>query len=219
VKILAIEIENYIKHAQRQIDQVDRRVLEGEKIPHDEKVFSIFEQHTEWISKGKAGVPQELGLKVCIVEDQYGFILSHHVMEKQSDESIAIELVLETKEAYSELSSMSFDKGFYSPRNKKELSKMLEKLIMPKKGKLSQQDKQEQAESEYKELRKKHSQVESGINGLENHGLSKCRNNGLHGFEKYVAIAVVARNIEIIGTLILKKEKIKLEHLSRKKAA
>ena len=47
------------------------------------KVFSIFEEHTEWISKGKAGVPQELGLCVCILEDQHGFILHHHVMEKQ----------------------------------------------------------------------------------------------------------------------------------------
>jgi len=43
------QIEHYIKHAQRQIDQIDRRVLNGEVIPHDEKVFSIFEDHTEWV--------------------------------------------------------------------------------------------------------------------------------------------------------------------------
>jgi len=70
-----MHIEGYIKHARRQIAQVRRRMLEGEVIPHHEKVFSIFEEHTEWICKGKAGVPQELGLKVCIVEDQYQFIL------------------------------------------------------------------------------------------------------------------------------------------------
>jgi len=68
------EIEKYIDHAERQIDQIRRRVIEGETIPHHEKVFSIFEEHTEWIVKGKAGVSQELGLKVCIVKDQYGFI-------------------------------------------------------------------------------------------------------------------------------------------------
>lgn len=43
---------------------IDRRVLKGECIPHEEKVFSIFEPHTEWICKGKAGVPVELGLRV-----------------------------------------------------------------------------------------------------------------------------------------------------------
>ena len=52
-------IEYYIFHAERQIDQIRRRKLNGETIPLNEKVFSIFEEHTKWISKGKAGVPQE----------------------------------------------------------------------------------------------------------------------------------------------------------------
>ena len=47
------EVESYIFHAERQISQIERRVLKGEEIPHREKVFSIFEPHTEWISKGK----------------------------------------------------------------------------------------------------------------------------------------------------------------------
>jgi hypothetical protein len=80
-----LEIERYITHAERQIEQVKRRVVTGETIPHDQKVFSIFEEHTEWISKGKAGVPVELGLRVCILEDQYGFILHHRVMQKEVD--------------------------------------------------------------------------------------------------------------------------------------
>jgi hypothetical protein len=82
-------VEMYIAHAERQIDQIRRRVYDGEKIPH--KVFSIFEEHTEWISKGKAGVPQEFGLGVCVLQDQYGFILHHHVMEKQKDVDIAFD--------------------------------------------------------------------------------------------------------------------------------
>jgi hypothetical protein len=54
-----ISIEEYIGHAEGQIDQIRRRVVFDEKIPHKEKVFSIFETHTEWISKGKVGVAQE----------------------------------------------------------------------------------------------------------------------------------------------------------------
>ena len=54
--VLKLEIEAFMKHAIRQIDQTRRRVLLGEVIPHAEKVFSIFEPHTEWICKGKAGV-------------------------------------------------------------------------------------------------------------------------------------------------------------------
>jgi IS5 family transposase len=73
-------IEEYIRHAERQIEQIHRRVVLDEKIPHEEKVFSIFEPHTEWISKGKAGVAQELGLAVCVHKDQFGFILHHRVI-------------------------------------------------------------------------------------------------------------------------------------------
>ena len=78
-------LDNYLKHADRQVDQIRRRVLEGETIPHAEKVLSIFEPHTEWVAKGKAGVPVELGLRVCVVEDQHRFILHHQVMEKATD--------------------------------------------------------------------------------------------------------------------------------------
>jgi hypothetical protein len=65
-----LKINNFMDHARRQIDQTDRRAIQGQTIPHQEKVFSIFETHTEWLSKGKAGVPVELGLAVCVVEDQ-----------------------------------------------------------------------------------------------------------------------------------------------------
>ena len=54
-------IQGFIAHARRQIDQVERRLLRDETIPHEEKVFSIFEEHTRWVSKGKAGTPVELG--------------------------------------------------------------------------------------------------------------------------------------------------------------
>ena len=67
---VAVELVRFLNHARRQIDQIERRVLWGETIPHGEKVFSLFEPHTEWISKGKAGVPVELGLNTCILEDQ-----------------------------------------------------------------------------------------------------------------------------------------------------
>jgi len=60
-------IQSFLEHAKRQIDQIERRVLKEEVIPHDEKVFSLFQPHTEWINKGKAGVPVELGIKVAII--------------------------------------------------------------------------------------------------------------------------------------------------------
>jgi hypothetical protein len=199
-------IENYLSHADRQIDQIRRRVLEGETIAHHEKVFSIFEEHTEWISKGKAGVPQELGLSVCILEDQYGFILHHHVMENQKDVDIAVMMVLEAKRRYAALSGCSFDKGFYSPENKEKLKEFLDEVILPKKGKLSQKDKQIEHSQQFIEARHQHAAVESAINALENHALDRCPDHGIRGFKRYVALAVLARNLQMLGAKIRQKE-------------
>ena len=206
-------IERYVGHARRQIDHIRRRVIEGEIIPHEEKLFSIFEPHTEWISKGKAGVPQELGLSVCVLEDQHRFILHHRVMEKETDDKVAVPMVLDCKKKFPNLKSCSFDKGFYTPANKKKLKEILDLLILPKKGKLSQKDKEEEYSEEFIHERNKHSAVESAINGIENHGLDKCRDHGIDGFKRYVGLSVLARNIETLGNIIQKK---KLKTLQRR---
>jgi len=210
------EIKKYITHAERQIDQIRRRVVESETIPHDEKVFSLFEEHTEWISKGKAGVSQELGLKVCVIKDQFGFILHHRVMQKETDDQIAVRIIQEAKDRFNQLSGCSFDKGFHSPDNQKELAKILDKVILPRKGKLSAINKEIETSEEFREARRKHSAVESSINALENHGLDRCRDHGLHGFKRYVGLAVVARNIQIIGHIIRQKELARLQRIENK---
>lgn len=209
-------VENYISHAERQIDQIRRRVEDGKTIPHHEKVFSIFQEHTEWICKGKAGVSQELGLGICILEDQHGFILHHHVMENQKDVEIAVSMVAEAKRKFSSLWGCSFDKGFYSPRNREDLQGFLDKVVLPKKGKLSQKDKQIEHSDEFIETRRKHAAVESAINALENHSLDRCPDHGLFGFKRYVALAVLARNIQILGAKLQQKE---LKRQTRRKKA
>ena len=200
------EINYFIGHAVRQMDQICRRVINHENIPHHEKVFSIFETHTEWISKGKAGVPQELGLRVCILEDQLGFILHHHVMQKQTDDKIAVEMVSSAKGKYPNLASCSFDKGFHSQKNQKNLSDLLDRVILPRKGRLSAEAKAIEGSEYFKKARRGHSAVESAINALENHALDRCPDHGLHGFKRYVSLAVLARNIQILGAKIQKKE-------------
>jgi len=199
-------IFEYIRHAERQIDQIHRRVVLGEKIPHKEKVFSIFEPHTEWICKGKAGVPQELGLKVCVLKDQFGFILHHLVMERQTDDKVALAIAQGAKDRFGNLFGCSFDKGFYTPYNKEQLATILDYVILPKKGRLSAEDKEIEQSDEFVVSRRKHSAVESCINALENHGLDRCLDHGLNGFKCYVALSVLARNLQILGHQIQQKE-------------
>jgi len=196
------ELDGYMEHAARQIDQIRRRVLQGQSIPHEEKVFSLFQPHTEWISKGKAGVPVELGLRVCVVEDQHRFILHHRVMQQTTDDAIAVSIVEETKESFDTLHSVSMDKGFHSPDNQAKLKEIVELVVVPRKGRLSAVDKATETDAEFVRLRRQHSAVESAINALESHGLDLCRDHGIKGFKRYVALAVVARNIQRLGAII-----------------
>jgi hypothetical protein len=200
-ELLLVKPKQFIAHAKRQIDQIERRVMKDETIPHDEKVFSLFEPHTEWISKGKAGVPVELGVRVAIVESREGFILHHTVMEKQTDDKIAVSIVKETQTLFPSFKACSFDKGFHSPANQTELKGILDQVGLPKKGKLSAKDEARETSDDFVAARKGHSAVESGINALEVHGLNKCLDQGIDGFKRYVALAVVSRNIQKIGQI------------------
>jgi len=210
------EIQKYIAHAERQMDQIRRRVLEGETIAHHEKVFSLFEEHTEWINKGKAGVSQELGLKVCVVKDQFGFLLHHRVMQKEMDDQIAVPIIKETKERFPQLISCSFDKGFHSSNNQKDLSVLLDEVILPRKGKLSALNKEIENSEDFKEARRKHSAIESSINALENHGLDRCHDHGIHGFKRYAGLAVLARNIQILGHILQQKQLQRVQRLEKR---
>ena len=201
-----LEIEGYMRHADRQIDQIKRRVIEGEVIAHEDKVFSIFEPHTEWISKGKAGVPVELGVKVCILEDQHQFILHHQVMEKQTDDQVTLDMVVQAKRRFPNLNACSFDKGFHSTANQIALKEQLDLVALPRKGKLSEQAKADEQADAFARARRAHSGVESAINALEVHGLDRCPDHGIDGFKRYVALAVVARNIHRIGAILWQRE-------------
>jgi len=218
IPVLLSPLDEYLKHAERQIDQIRRRVLQGESIPHEEKVFSIFQPHTEWISKGKAGVPVELGLRVCVVEDHYRFILYHQVMEKTTDDQVAVPVTKQTKERFPGLTAVSFDKGFHSPANQAELKAHVEQVVLAKKGRLSQADQARESEPEFIRLRRQHSAVESAINALEAHGLDFCPDHGIDGFKRYVALAVVARNLQRLGA-VLRDQEAKRRRGPYKKAA
>ena len=137
-------------------------------------------------------------------------------MRRQTDEKVAVEIVEETKKRFPGLAVVSWDKGAHSPQNQRELKELPDLVVLPKKGRLSQADRQREDSREFKLLRRKHSAVESAINGLEAHGLDQCPDPGIQGFERYVALAVLAKNIHRLGTVLREQQK---ERQRRKRGA
>ena len=196
------KITNVVMHAVRQIDHVYRGLLKGEMIPQNKKVFSILEPHTRWISKGKAGRPVELGVPVCIVEDQFRFILHSEIMWQGSDADFAAPMVEITRKLFPDFRAASFDRGFHSPENRATLDELLIHNVLPKKGYLGKAERDREQGETFSAMRRQHSAVESTINNLEQRGLDRVRAKGSDGFAHTVALAVVALNMHRLGRLV-----------------
>ena len=206
------EIRDFLSHAVRQIDQTDRRLLKGETIPQHEKVFSIFEPHTRWISKGKAGCPVELGVPVCILEDGHGFVLHHEVMWDGSDVDYAVPMVEAAQARFPDLRAVSFDRGFHSPGNRVRLDELLDDNVLPKKGYLNKADLERERDESFAAMRRQHPAVESAINNLEHRGLDRVLAQGPGGFARVVALSVAAMSVHRIGLLVLRKARKRKRH-------
>ena len=200
-----LELERFIELLNKHIDLVERRIVKRGKIPHKEKLFSIFEQYTEWITKGEKRPSVELGKKLSITTDQYGLIIDYHIMENEADSEIVLSTADRVLSKYN-INSWSFDKGYWHKDNKWLLKTVVPKVIMPKKGKRNIKETQEEHTSSFKKSRNRHSAVESNINELEHRGLDRCPDKGFHGFKRYIGIGITAYNLHRIGKELIKQE-------------
>ena len=206
------ELTYYYAMLDKHIDLVDRRLLKSEVIPHEEKIFSIFEPWTEWICKGKSHKPVELGKRTCIATDQWHFIVDWCISDHQQDNQLLIPLVDGIREYYKNVSQISCDKGFYSKFDVDLLQVFEIKPIIPKKGRLSQADIQRENDPAFIKAKRAHSAVESNINELEHRGLARCPDKGLSGFHRYVGLGVIAYNLRRIGNILLEQDRQKEEN-------
>jgi len=197
-----MNLEGFEVLLEKHIDLVERRLIKGEITPHQEKMFSIFEQYTEWITKGKLRPAVELGKRLAITSDHYHLIVDYKTMENESDSEIVMELAIRVLSKY-KVGSWSFDKGFWHKDNKALLKDEVSKLVMPKKGKCNQQERLEETNRIFVRLRNKHSAIESNINELEHCGLNRCPDKGYEHFKRYIGLAICAYNLKRIGRKLL----------------
>ena len=143
-----VDLKRYKDYAVKMIDLIERRLINNEIIPAAEKIYSIFEPHTEWINKGKLNKKAELGHLLLITTDQYQFIVDYKVMESEKDPAQIPSLITRIKQKFKDrkIYSQSVDKGFYSKVNYEALVKSgIQEVIMLKKGNLIKRRKKEKA--------------------------------------------------------------------------
>src|SRR3989442_4866237 len=80
IEELRKDLTDYCSLGDRVVDQARRRILDGEQVPASEKLYSIFEPHTDLIKRGKINKPIEFGHKVFLAESAQGLITQYRVL-------------------------------------------------------------------------------------------------------------------------------------------
>ncbi len=154
---------------------------------------------------GKPGGYRD-GVPVCVLEDQHQFILRHYVQHEGGDQDMIVPFLAEAKRRYPALASCSMDKGFYTPENREQLDKLLDLNVMPRKGRHRKADRERETHPDFVAARRQHPVVESAINNLDHRGMSLVRTHGKAGFDRTLALVVVATNVHRIGQVLKQKE-------------
>lgn len=202
-------IKHYLGLTQQVCDTARRRVLQGETVPNEDKLFSMFEPHTQLYKRGKAGEPVQFGRLLLVYEDAAGFLVHQHLMDRDAqdvdvpvEQTRALQRRLDNK-----IEEISFDCGFHSPENQTELAKIVALVCLPKKGKHQSAAQEASATDAFRRARRRHSGVEAAIGALQSgNGMKRCRDKTELGFERYLALGVFGRNLHVLGKLVIARD-------------
>jgi hypothetical protein len=186
-----------------------RRVIEGEQVPNEEKLFSIFEPHTQLYKRGKAGEPLQFGRLAMIYEDAAGFLTHAHLLgrEEQDRDVVVPQTRIVQERLKGALEEASFDRGFHTPDNQRELAEILARPCLLKSGAKQLAEQSRQGSVSFRRARRLHAGVESAIGALQaGNGLERSRDRTEVGFERYLALGVLGRNLHVLGKLLIAQE-------------
>jgi len=207
---LRTEIEHYCGLADRVIDQARRRVLGGEQVPNAEKVYSIFEPHTDLIKRGKVRTPVEFGHKIFLAESAVGLITQYHVLKgNPSDESHVGPSLERHKESFGRAPELyGSDRGFFSEENVTLCEQSGVKTVcLPQRGGAKTPEREAFEKSrDFKKGQRFRAGIEGRISVLfRGRGMKRCRAEGLERFELFVGAAVLTNNLMKIADLLIKR--------------
>lgn len=199
-------LDHYLTLAAVAIDQCERRVIKGEKVPAEHKVVSIFEEHTDIICRGKSMSPTEFGHKALFATGKSGLITQYEVLKgNPGDNELLPEMLDKHKRQFGRTPHMlCADRRFYSAENEKTAyGQGVKRVSIVKPGYRSAQRRQLEKERWFKKLQRFRAGIEGIISGLMRAlGLKRCMWKGWHSFKRYVALSVVTFNMRKIAALL-----------------
>jgi len=200
---IALDLEHYLPLGHQVLDQAQRRILHGEVVPAAEKLYSIFEPHTEFLVRGKAGKPVEFGHMVLFQQVAEKYITDYEVFARKPDERKLVDPVLESHRGLFGAApiELSADKGFYESMQKLErLGEKIDVVSIGKKGRRTEQETRREHSAAFRAAQRFRAGIEGSISFLKRAlGLARCFNKGWEHFGATVGATVFAHNLLVLA--------------------
>jgi len=210
IRELRRKIDHYCQLGARVIDQSRRRVLQGEQVPTEQKIYSIFETHTDLIKRGKIQKPIEFGHKIFLAESARGLITQYRVLEGNPSDHVHVKPSLQRHQEIFGLAPAwySSDRGFFSDENIKACPDVKLVCIPQRGGKRTSQREAFEKSPEFKKGQRFRAGIEGRISVLfRGRGMKRCLTEGRDRFEVLVGAAVLTNNLMTIAHLLNQKQK------------
>lgn len=200
-------LENLEKHhlLARQVVIQSSRAHSGEKVPASERIFSVFEEHTELLKRGKARKPNEFGHMVSIGQTAEKFISFYDVQSTSAHDTEIKDIALEAhKKAFKTYpAKFTADKNYHvSAEDSNRWNEKVDVYAVGKKGRRNQEEYVYEHSEEFSAMQKFRAGVEGTISVLKRaFGLRRCLYKGFKSFEAFVGCVVFCHNAVLLSRL------------------
>jgi len=200
---LVTELEGYDALIGKVLDQASRRVLEGEKVPNSEKLFSIFEPHTELLIRGKVAKPIEFGHMILLQQVEQKFITGYQVFEHRPNDAALIDAILKShRKTFGQLpEALTADKGFYHSMEKlRLLESTIPNVSIAKKGSRTEEERTREHLPTFRALQRFRAGIEGTISALKRvFKMCRCLYRSFRTFCSSVGAHVFAHNLIVLA--------------------
>jgi IS5 family transposase len=196
-------LEHFVPLVEQGIAQATRRVLHDEQVPAQQKILSLFEEHTQIITRQKMGKPREFGRKVLIDEVDGGIISRYEILEEVGREHLHLPASLEAHQEHFRRAPqlLAADRGLYSAENERLAHQAgVKRVVLPKSGRLSHEREQHEKQRWFKRGFRFRAGIEGRISVLGRaFGLDVCLDHGEEGMGRWVGWGILTHNLRQIS--------------------
>lgn len=207
---LAQQLAAWLPRGAQAIDQAWRRMIAGEAVPAAEKLFSLFEPHTQIISRGKAGQQVEFGRKLLVEEVDGGLISGYAVLPTANQDGGHLEESLARHQAQFGQAPqlLTADRGFYSGPNLEQAAAAgVKRVAIPHVGKAPPARQALEKERWFRAGYRWRAGIEGRISLLARRfGLARCRYHGETGMNRWVGGGLLAHNLWQTGRVLAARQ-------------